>query len=64
MTITPAVGNYQLLEDLATFITRRTLMTMQAARSKSSGIYCICGHCAANWKVVGSIPDGVIGNFH
>jgi hypothetical protein len=22
------------------------------------------GHCATNWKVTGSIPDGVIGNFH
>jgi hypothetical protein len=21
-------------------------------------------HCAANWKVAGSIPDGVIGIFH
>jgi hypothetical protein len=21
-------------------------------------------HCATNWKVAGSIPDGVIGIFH
>jgi hypothetical protein len=21
-------------------------------------------HCATNWKVAGSIPDGVIENFH
>jgi hypothetical protein len=21
-------------------------------------------HCATNWKIAGSIPDGVIGSFH
>jgi len=36
-----SIGNYQLLEDLAIFIMRKTLLKMQAASSKSSGTDCI-----------------------